>query len=83
MSTRRIVIPELEAAPEAEYTFWSMEQKIALASYYGIKDPEAVAKYLGKGTGKMQSQAKKLGVYYGMTDDDREEVIRKIEAGLL
>lgn len=81
ISSHRVIIPELEAAPDSVYAFWSMDDKIALASYYGVKDTFALAKYLGKSTGKIQSQAKKLNVHFGMTDEERDEVILRIKAG--
>lgn len=81
ISSHRIIIPELEAAPDSIYVFWSRDEKVTLASYYGIKDTFSIAKYLGKSTGKIQSQAKKLNVRFGMTDTEREDIIRRIEAG--
>jgi hypothetical protein len=78
--TRRIVIPELEEAPPPR-TFWTLEEKIVVASYYGRRETAAIANYLGKTLASTQGAAGALGINFSTTDEEREEIIRKIEAG--
>ena len=81
MTTRRIIIPELETATPSGYSFWKQEDKMILASYYGIKDTTQIAEYLGKTVASVQAMTKTLGLKFVIIDEDREEILRKIEAG--
>ena len=82
MTTRRIIIPELEAAPPARQ-YWTQEEKAILASYYGNRDTASIARYLGKSINSVQGLARMLGLSFTCTDEEREDIIRKIEAGEL
>ena len=79
--TRQIVIPELEAAPNIRYTRWSQEDKKIVATYYGRKDTQYLANYLGKSINALQGKTNVMGITCTSTDEEREELIRKIEAG--
>ena len=83
MTTRRIVIPELEAAPAQGRQFWSQEDKMIVAAYYGVKETDALARYLDRSLASIQFMARVLGISFSSTDEDRDTVTGRIEAGEL
>jgi hypothetical protein len=79
--THRIIIPELEELPKPAYDFWNQRDKLAVASYYGVKESQRLADYLGRSLASLQTQAVALGVSFTTSEEEREEICRAIEAG--
>jgi len=83
MTTRRIVIPELEAAPAQPRQYWSQQDKMVVAAYYGVKETDALARYLDRSLASIQFMARVLGISFSSTEEDRDTVTGRIEAGEL
>lgn len=81
MMTRTIKIPELEDAPPAHRIYWSQDDKLIVAAYYGKKETDAIARYMKRSVAAVQCTARNLGIHYQVSDDDRQEIIRQIESG--
>jgi hypothetical protein len=79
--TRIINIPELEDAPTPNRVYWSQDDKLIVATYYGKKETEYIAKYLKRSVAAVQTTARNLGINYQLPDEDRQQIIRQIEVG--
>jgi hypothetical protein len=79
--TRIINIPELEDAPTPNRVYWNQDDKLIVATYYGKKETEYIARYLKRSVAAVQTTARSLGINYQLADEDRAEIIKQIEAG--
>jgi len=60
-SDEEIIIPELEEAEDAKKHFWTDWEVAVLDQYYGKKDPNVIAKVLGRSLASVQNKAYKMG----------------------
>lgn len=79
----KIQIPELEEAPDIRYRRWSPEDKIILATYYGIKATKLIAQHFDRPIGQLHHMVGKLGISYMSTQKERDEIIKRIQSGEL
>lgn len=78
MAVRKIVIPELEQLPDINPRAWTLDERTILVTYYGKKDIDAICKYLKKSRAGVRTQAYDLGIGYKSTDEERQEIIRRL-----
>ncbi len=76
---RKIVIQELEDAPDIRGKKWSRDEELILATYYGKKSPASIADYLKKSPMAIKHHSAIIGVSYKTTDEEREEILRKLQ----
>lgn len=79
----RIKIPELEDAPDIGYRPWSVDEKITVVTYYGVKETRAIAQYLKRPTSQVHHTIGRLGILFTSSQKERDEVIQKIKDGIL
>lgn len=76
---RKIVIQELEDAPDIRGKKWSRDEELILATYYGKKSPASIAKYLKRTVTGLQHHARNMGLSYQITDEERERIIQRLQ----
>jgi hypothetical protein len=79
----RIQIPELEATPDVNYRKWTLKEKTVLALYYGIKETSAIAKHLKRPTHQISNVARGLGLKFGISQKERDQILNELQEGRL
>lgn len=76
---RKIVIQELEDAPDIRGKKWSRDEELILATYYGKKSPASIADYLKKSLMAIKHHAAIVGISYETTEEERERIIQRLQ----
>jgi len=76
---RKIVIQELEDAPDIRGKKWSRDEELILATYYGKKSPTSIAGYLKRTQMAIKHHSAIIGVSYKTTEEERERILRGLQ----
>jgi len=76
---RKIVIQELEDAPDIRGKKWSRDEELILATYYGKKSPASIAGYLKRTLMAIKNHAAIVGISYETTEEERERILRGLQ----